>query len=65
MLYDAPINCICGQKPELKIRPIWGEGGVDYVYYICEPCQIFTFATKNEECCRELWSAMIERKIKK
>ena len=65
MLYENPINCICGQKPELKIRPIWGKGGVDYVYYECDSCKIFTFAARKEELCRESWSATITRKLNK
>jgi hypothetical protein len=63
MLHENPINCICGQKPELKIRPIWGEGGVDYYFYECSKCEISTFASRKEEYCRETWGATIKRKL--
>lgn len=61
MLYNEPINCLCGQRPKLLTRKIGGDN-VDYFYYACEKCGISTFSTRLEEFCRELWCATVNRR---
>lgn len=65
MLRDYPLNCICGNKPTLTTKPMCGKGSVEYYAYSCDGCDISTFFTRTEECCRELWNAAIDRKLKK
>ena len=54
------LNCSCGLKPKLSNRKI--ACNVIYKYYFCPKCEIFTFATREIEFCKELWNAAIERK---
>lgn len=62
MLYDKPLDCVCGNQPELKNKPIGGN--YQYYYYECSCCNISTFSTRLEEFCRELWNSAIVRKLK-
>lgn len=57
-------NCTCGNLPKLVKSPILGSPIVSNYRYTCETCDISTFGTKDELCCRELWNAAVERKNK-
>lgn len=63
MLLDKPLNCICGIPPSFLKKPVAGIGSVEYHGYACEKCDIATFFTREEECCRELWNATIQKKL--
>lgn len=58
MLYDYPLNCVCGKRPKLI------KGPYNYFKYTCEDCGLNTFHTRKEEYCRELWNSQIKN-IKK
>ena len=57
MLLDKPLIC-CNKKPKLGRKKIGAEM---YFYYFCLKCGNYTFSTREEEYCRELWNARIIR----
>lgn len=63
MLRDKPQQCTCGGSPILDSRPINGPQSLNFVLYKCSSCDRFTFATKEEEFCRELWNASVDKSI--
>lgn len=65
MLLDYAQDCACGGKPVLDWRPINGPGSLKFVLYKCSGCDRFTFATKYEEECRELWNASVDKSKEK
>lgn len=68
MLRDHPQSCTCGGLAVLDTRPIYGPNSLDFLFYRCDSCDRFTFATLKEEYCRELWNASVDKskdKIKK
>jgi len=65
MLRNYPQPCTCGGVAILDQRPINGPESLNFVLYKCNGCDRFTFATKTEECCRELWNASVDKSIEK
>jgi len=57
-------NCLCGNKPKLEKRYIFGSDSLYYFYYLCPECGEHTFSSRLKEFIVELWNSAIERKLK-
>ena len=67
MIYEHPLNCVCGKLPELGRKNISDTSNPNnyYYYYSCSHCDIATFGTREESCARELWNATITLRTEK